>query len=250
MSMRSLLLPLIAIACGVTTSDASEIFQVGDQRITADFIEPYSAEFEFFTTASDGSKIIEGRWKDNVDFVEKDGLRILRRHVTRYSTAGASDLDRVMLADPTTMRPISTHQTFGSNLTSVYHVDFHGVAITQIILALPDAPANVIQKDLEAPLFDPAFWATLANALPFEPGLKATLPIYQAGAAVASEETFHIVGAEKVAALGKEFQAWRIEATNADWTFWLRKSPPYIVRIDHPLPDGRRATSVPLKFEQ
>ena len=224
-------------------------YEVNSEDLSAEFIEPYPASFTYTVTNADGEQTVAGQWTDKVDHVDLGGIRLLRRSVERIPAGQQSDLVRIMLADPNTLSPARTDQRFGPGLLYRFHVDFTSDAANQIILGPAEGPAQISNLALEKPVFDPSFWATLAMIIPFEKGLEANLPVYRAQPASVGTETFHVIGEEDVEAMGQTFRAWKIEASSANWTFWLRKQKPYIVRIDHPLETGEMAISLPDSFE-
>ena len=217
--------------------------------IDARFIEPYSAHFEFVLLGDDGDRIPGGTWTDRVAHIEIEGRRLLRREVARFNSEGVGDLVRVMLADSETLTPVRTDQRFGPDLQSVFHVDYDGAEVTQILLQGTDQPAAVIDVSFEAAPYDLSLWATLAMALPFETGFETSLPAIAADRQSLAHTTLRVIGPETMPAMGAQWRAWKIEAVEPGWIFWVRKEKPYIVRIDHPAPGGGRALSIVTRFD-
>ncbi len=232
---------------------AAESVAVGDSRVSAIFIQPYDASFKYYSVNEKDERVLLGTWTDDVTVTGNDDKTVLRRKVIRYSLDGAADFSRTTTANADTMGPIASHQTFGDGLSGVSHVDFDGTAITQILLAQPEAPARVLQADLGQKVFEGSFWATLAMSLPFEEGLVVEFPTYTFGGETIGSETYQVHGEETLEAMGETFTARKITAPDSNWTFWVRKEAPYIVRIEHPLPSlqsGEMAVSIIEMFHQ
>lgn len=240
-------LGLSAVAAGaaaMTTAGALAQGEFFDARP----IEPYEARFDFHLLTEDGPAP-GGEWTDKVARVEAEGRSLLRREVARFNTEGARDLWRVMVADGATLAPVSTDQRFGPDLQSVLHVDYDGPEARQIYIQAADAPAAIVEARYDAAPYDLSLWATLAMALPFEAGHEIALPTPGPEQNVLAHVTLRVAGEARISAMGQEWDAWKVDAVEPQWSFWVRKEKPYIVRIEHPAPGGGRAVSVPTAFE-
>ena len=231
-------------------SVSAQSIEVGDSRVDASFIQPYEATFKFFDQSEEGEPVFAGTWTDDVTLTESEDQEVLSRRVVRFTPDGVADLERTTTATANTLAPITTHQVFGENLSGVMHVDFNETAMTQILISQPSAAARVLQVELGQNVFERSFWATLAMSLPFEEGLTVELPTYALGKNTVGSEVFEVHGIETVEAMGTTFPARRITAPGSNWTFWVRKEPPYIVQITHPSSSGGTATSVLEAFQQ
>lgn len=61
-------------------------------------------------------------------------------------------------------------------------------------------------------------------------------------------KTFHITGQEKVEVMGQVLEAWRVEDRASQWSYWVRQDAPYILKVVHPAPGGKMATSLLTSF--
>lgn len=90
----------------------------------------------------------------------------------------------------------------------------------------------------------------LAAALPFTTQARIDLDGYKAGAAPGRVSVSYFVQGEHDFDLhGEVIRAWRVHEPGSDWTYWVRKEPPYLVRVSHPSPDGKRLVSVLAGFK-
>ena len=234
-----LFLLLLSLACvGLAAAQESP-------EVSLKGLEPYSAEFEYSLGDATGASETAGSWSDRVTV--DDGQ--LSRTVTRYTNDGAVDLVRTVVADRETVAPVRIQQRFGPNLTNVYQIDFSGQTMTQVLIGDASRPARVSTDELDEPVVETGLQAVFALSLPMEAPAEYTVTTYIPGAAPkAGIKVFHVVGQETVEAMGQEWNTWRIEDRATNWTYWVRKEAPYIVKVVHPAPEGRMATSVLTAF--
>ena len=208
-------------------------------------VEPYTAEFDFYVDGEGGEPVKAGTWSDKVSV--GDGR--LSRTVTRYTTAGEVDLLRTVVVDQATVAPVRLQQRLGPGLVNVFHIEFAGQSMTQVLVGDPAGPARVATVELDRPVVETGLQAVFTLALPMQPG-EVTVDSYAAGAQpYILPKTFHITGQESVEAMGQSLETWRVEDRASQWTYWVRQDKPYIVKVVHPVPGGAMATSVVTRFE-
>ena len=237
--IRILISGLLTFACGTALGqDPSDL--------SLAFVKPYTAEFDYFVDAQGLSNEKAGSWTDSVTI--DDGL--LSRTVKRYTAEGVVDLSRAVIVDQETLAPVRIQQRFGSQLTNVYQLEFKEQTLTQILIGDAGSPAQVSSAELAEPGVEVGLQAVFVLSLPMERPQEVTVNTYVAGAEPKTvAKTFHIVGQEQVEAMGQTLDAWRIEDRATQWTYWVRQNKPYIVRVTHPLPGGKMATSLVTKFD-
>lgn len=249
-SARKAMLSLAATLMVVHPAQAQEReLEVGSSQLSALFIQTYRAKFAYSVADEDGQQQLVGHWTDEVEISGSDGERQLMRKVVRTPVDGSPDIIRTMLANGATLAPVTTDQMFGPELSYRFRLDYAPGSVSQVLVGPVTQPARLANLTLDRPKFDLSFWSTLALTLPFSEGFEARLPVHRPQPGAPDSELFQVIGKEKVEALGKSLDAWRVAIPAEKWTFWLRKEKPYVVRIEHPLGDGRMSTSVLEHFE-
>lgn len=217
-----------------------------NSSLSLGFIEAYTAEFDYSIPNENGGFIKVGSWTDQVNL--QNGLLI--RTVERFTTDLVPDLKRTVIADQSSLAPVRLHQQFGPLLGTTYRIDFNGNELTQILLGDPSQPARVSTSTLTDSVVETGLQAVFVLSLPFETSNDIEVKTYVAGAEPkVVQKTFRIVGEETVEAMGKSFNTWKVEDPATQWTYWVRKEKPYIIKVVHPLADGKIATSVVRTFK-
>lgn len=240
----ALLLVVFSIAhANPTDADVSNELRIGDERINPSFIAPYTSRFVLTRIDADGSREPNGEWTDHVDFVDRGGIRFLRREVTRSTADGVEDLRRLHLVNPTSLAPKVTDQRGTSG--SVSHLDFSGPNVIATILQNAESPIVQVPLEFEESPFDLSIWATLLMSVPFDVGASFKIPVVGAGG-VLQWETIKIEGEEMVALPnGQRISTVRVSTSERPWTAWLSKSEaPYIFKTLQRFPDGSNWESI------
>lgn len=208
-------------------------------------VQPYSAEYEYFLGGEEGVPVMAGSWTDQVSVA--DGQ--LSRRVTRYTDDGAVDLLRTVVVDRDSIAPVRIQQRFGPELSNVYHLEFSGQVLTQILVGDATRPARVSTVELDDPVVETGLQAVFVLSLPMAGPGEVTVTTYAAGAEPkVVSKTFHITGQEKVEVMGQVLEAWRVEDHASQWSYWVRQKAPYILKVVHPAPGGKMATSLLTSF--
>jgi len=233
---KSLLLSILLPFIGIAPVAAEE-----PSTLSLKAVMPYSAEFDYFLEGEQEAEEKAGSWTDLVHI--DNGL--LSRMVTRYTNDGTVDMVRAVIVDRETIAPVRIQQRFGPALTNVYQLEFNQQTLTQILIGDAASPARGSTTELSEPVVETGLQAVFALSLPMERTGEVTVTTYQAGAEPKiSAKTFHIVGQESVEVLGQALDAWRIEDRASQWTYWVRRDMPYILKVVHPAPGGKTATSI------
>ena len=209
-------------------------------------IEPYTARFDYYLAAEDGTSEHAGHWTDSLE-VSKG--QVIRR-VERFNLSNQVDLARAVVADQDTLAPVRVQQRFGPQLSNLYQIEFRGRQLTQVLIGNAETPARIASAELSQSVVETGLHAVFVLALPFGINSQSTVTTYEAGAEPKTiAKTFHVVGQETVDVMGQELKAWRIEDRESEWTYWVRREKPYIVKVSHPMPSGKMATSVVTQFD-
>jgi len=73
---------------------------------------------------------------------------------------------------------------------------------------------------------------------------------YRGGAEPAGEvQVFEVLGEEQVTVNGKKLSSWKVYQPDSHWTYWVRKEPPYILKVSHPAPGGEMLVSFLLTYQ-
>lgn len=230
----ALLFSLTAL-CGPASALAQE------STLSLDAVQPYSAEFEYFLQRDDGVLERAGSWTDRVTI--DDGL--LTRTVRRFTNEGVADLLRTVVVDKRSLAPVRLQQRFGQDLTNVYQLEFSELTLTQILIGDASQPARVSVSELGEPVVETGLQGLFALSLPLESSGEVTVRSYLPGAKPeVVTRVYHIVGQETLEVMGQGMAAWRVEDREAQWTYWVRRAAPYIVKVVHPVPGNSMATSL------
>lgn len=174
----------------------------------------------------------------------------LTRTVTRYTNTGGVELKRTVIVDQATLAPVRLQQRSGPDLTSVFHIEFNGRSMTQILVGDPTRPARISTVELASPVLETGLQGVFTLSLPMEKPGVVTVDTYAPGAEPkVVPKTFHVVGREYVEVMGQTLETWRVEDRASQWTYWVRKNKPYIVKVVHPFPDGKMATSLVTSYK-
>lgn len=229
----------------VSFAGSGSVVSQESQALSLAGVAPYTAQFDFFVDGENSVLQKAGTWTDQLSVDNGQ----LNRTVTRYTKEGEADLLRAVIVDQQTVAPVRIQQRFGPGLSTVYQVEFNGNTLTQILIGDASRPARVSSVELDVPVVETGLQAVFALSLPMEQPGEVTVTTYMPGAEPkAAPKTFHIVGQEKVEAMGESLDTWRIEDRASQWTYWVRREPPYIVKVVHPVPGGQMATSLVTSF--
>jgi hypothetical protein len=236
----------IVLLLGMMLLSGNPAFALELSELSLSYLQPYTAEFEFYIENENGELEKAGTWSDLLTI--ENGQ--LTRKVERFTLYGDTDLVRTVIVNLETLAPVRIQQRFGPDLANTYQVEFNDGSITQVLIGAPSAPARISNSELVGTFVETGLQAVFTLSLPFEDEEEVIVKSYTAGAEpTVVSKSFHIVGQEKMKVLGQDLMAWRIEDRAARWTYWVRKDKPYILKIVHPVPGGKMATSIPTSFK-
>ena len=209
-------------------------------------VKPYTAKFDYFVDGDAGELEKAGSWTDIVSVDQG----MLSRTVRRFTNEGVVDLVRTVIVDRETIEPVRIQQRFGPELANVYQLEYSDQTLTQILIGDASTPARVSSVEMSEPVMETGLQGVFVLSLPQEKSGEIQVNTYVAGAdPKATAKTFHIMGQEQVEVLGQTLEAWRIEDRASQWTYWVRRNKPYIVKVVHPVPGGKMATSLVTGFD-
>ena len=137
--------------------------------------------------------------------------------------------------DPKTLAPIAS-ETHGID-GSIFKRTFNGKHITSVTLANPKDTAKPVETDLPQPVYDfnGGLYGILLAALPLKAGLEGSIPAVADRENELTNESFRVLREEEVQAGARgTVKAWVVESAKPDkyvMTFWLTKTPPYIIHL-------------------
>ena len=220
----------LALPAGAETASV----HVGDGTIDGSFLQPYDNAWLYSVKLPDGSTHLQGIWSDHVQWTTVDGKKALLRVQGTSFVTGASN---VMLNtfDPKTMAPIVS-ETHGIDGT-IFRRTFHGAHVTAVSLAGKSDTAAPVPADLPEAVYDfnGGLYGLLLACLPLKTGLAGSLPAVADRESTFSVEPFHVLRQETVSAGSRgRRKAWVVQSVKPQkyaMTFWLAKTPPYIIRL-------------------
>lgn len=217
-----------------------------ETQVSVSHMQSYTAEFDYFAMNRDGSLRKVGTWTDSVEI---DDERVVRT-VTRTPTGGDVDLVRAVAADSSSLAPLHLTLRFGPGLAGLYHSRLQGQQMTQVLIPDNKTPARIASAQIPPGVVELNLQGLFAAALPLDFERQISVEGYRSGAEPSSEtQVFTVLGQERVAFNDKELSAWKVYQPATDWTYWVRKEPPYLLRVSHPSPDGGTFVSFLVHYE-
>jgi hypothetical protein len=204
-------------------------------EISSAHLASYTAAFNYYSVDNEGHLTLAGTWDDDLK-VSESGLV---RTVTRKPLNKSADLIRAVAAT-VEFKPLYLNQRFGPDLSGVFYTDLSDHVLHQVFIPNVVSPAIQSSTPLTDNVLEANLQGVLASALPFEEGSELDVIGYQGGRTPESKlHTFQIHTQETVEVMGKAMSAWKISDTTTQWTYWVRKEPPYLVKVSHPTEDGK-----------
>lgn len=223
-------------------ASASQRLAVGDALIDPGFMQPYSARFELQQRDADGNSRPDGYWTDEMRVVEQDGQRLLRREVAVFDAQGQRLLHRINLADAQTLAPVTTDQRGPDG--AVLHMDFADTRLRVTKIDSHTQPAAQLDLAFPQPALDLSLWAPTLASLPLTVGASYEIPVLGAGGTLAWETVTVEAEEDLTLADGGKLSVHRVRTATRPWTAWINKQhPPYLFRVEKPLPDNQISVS-------
>ncbi len=234
------ILLIFTFLCASVTGHAAE------NAISAMHFESYTAEFDYYELHEDGSLVKAGSWLDALEIGDD---RILRT-VTRKPLGTGVDLVRSVAADKHSLAPLYLNQRFGADLSGIYHTKLEDHQLTQVYIPDSRSPARIMSAPLSTGTIEVNLQGILAAALPFDFESQIEIKGYKGGLEPSvATLIFQVLGEDKVVIDDEAVSAWKVHERQSNWTYWVRKKPPYLVKVSHPAPGGKTLVSLLVSYE-
>lgn len=209
-------------------------------------MKSHKAVFDYYERGPDGSLTKRGHWTDSVELDDQH----IKRTVVRTPLSQPADLIRTVVASRNSLAPVYMQQRFGAALEGLFYAEVRDARLKQIMFA--DTGSQIREKidDLPGPIVEQNLQGMLAAALVAMPQSTVKVKGYVIGAAPGTRDlTFIMHGEEDVTVMDQNLKAWKIEDPDSAWFYWVRADAPYLVKVEHPSPQGTVLTSFVTAFE-
>jgi hypothetical protein len=231
-------LTLLILYC--TAAGASE------GQVSLSHMQAHTAEFEYFALNEDGSLTKAGSWTDSIDI---DDQRIVRT-VTRIPLGGKADLVRTVAADKHSLVPLHLTQRFAADLSGFYHTQLQGGQFAQVFTPDGKTPARITSTELPPGLVEVNLQGLFAAALPLGSESSISIESYRGGANPSAEtHVFEILGQEMIELGDEKIPVWKVHQPQTNWTYWVTKESPYLLKVEHPAPGGSTLVSLLVRYD-
>jgi hypothetical protein len=238
--LRVLLFVVAILSCAIFPGDVQQpavpkpTVHVGDGTIDGSFLKPYNNSWFYSVKMADGKTRPQGIWSDHLQFTTVNGKEALLRV---QGTTFVNGLSNTMLNTfyPKTLAPIAS-ETHGID-GSIFKRTFDGKHVTSTTMANASDAGTPVESELPQAVYDfnGGLYGLLLAALPLKAGLKGSLPAVADRENTLTAESFHVLREEQVQAGNRgAVKAWVVESVKPDkyaMTFWLTKTPPYIIHL-------------------
>jgi hypothetical protein len=222
-----------AIARPSPASAAS--INMGDGTVDGSVLKPYNNAWIYTATNAAGNVIPQGIWSDHVQFITVNGRSAMMRvQGTTFVTGKTSSTINVF--DPITLEPISSRQQ--GIRGEVRSRTFAGTHLTTSKTSA-DRETATVEVDLSAVPYDfnGGMYGLLLAAMPLKTGYRGTFHTVEEDEDKAAVDSYAVLGQEEVTAGSRgKIRAWKVISERPGqyrMTFWLTKTPPYIIRLDY-----------------
>lgn len=239
-------LTILTTSMGRPLADrSSDPVELGDGTVTGSFIRPYRTEWAMFEEDEDGNRRETGRWTDEVQIVDQDGSRVLKRSQATYDSDGTWQSSQFHTIEVASFAPIRSHYT---SRRGGSHTEYQGAEARGVMLPHPDQEPIIYSGKVDRPVFDFNLAGLFLAAFPLEEGYTASFPYFDLHPTFAeggrlmsgvdlrvSEGSFEVTGRETVSAGDKgDMEAFIVESRQGGYQlkFWLSKASPYVLRLE------------------
>lgn len=227
----------------VDDEDPVEV-ELGDGTVDGSFLQPGTTEWVMFERTADGAETMVGTWTDQLEFLKRDGRKILRRTQSTYDAGGAWKSSQVHTVEADTLAPIRDHYTARD---AAGHTEYRGNEAAGTLLTGPDAEPTAFVGAVDRPVFDFNLAGLLLVAFPLADGYAATFPYFELRPSFApgtlrvnaidvhvARASFRVTDVETVTVAGETREAFVVETGSDSFRlkFWLSKSSPYILGLE------------------
>ena len=243
-------LAVLALLIQFGTLQASEPVKVlvGDKAVDGSFMESYKNKWKLIGKAPDGSVKEMGTWSDDVQVLDMDGRKVIKRRQSWNYGKGIETY--INIVDQEKLTPILSQYVNSGGLYYRFEFGSDGKTIRYQRSPQPagDPPgpfkisSPMEQGDVVAdiPIFDfnSGMFGLLIAGFPLQAGYSAKFPVFNTSdpGHVPAWVDFQVEKQEVVpAGPGKSVKAWLVTvhspATDEVMRFDLIKEPPYIIRL-------------------
>src|SRR4030095_6235059 len=220
---------------------------VGDKTVDGSFIQPYKNKWKLVGTAPDGSVKEMGTWSDDVQVVDLDGRKVLKRRQSwNYGTGIETYIN---IVEQKTLTPILSQYVNSAGL--YYRFEYGRDGKTVRYQRSPPTPDDSGPFKVSAPMeqgeivtdtpvydFNSGMFGLLIAGFPLKAGYTVRFPVLNVvtPSKVPAWIDCRGEGKETVAAgPGKQVEAWLVvansPATKEVMRFDLTKEPPDTIRL-------------------
>jgi hypothetical protein len=218
---------------------------VGDNIVDGGIIQPYQNKWKLVGKAPDGSVKEMGTWSDDVQVVDLDGRKVIKRKQSWNYGSGIETY--INIVEHKTLTPILSQYVNSGGL--YYRFEYTDKTLRYQRSPYPkdesakvkiSGPMEQGEVAIKTPVYDfnTGMFGLLIAGFPLKTGYAARFPVLNV---IEPEKTpawidFRVEGEEKVpAGPGKTVDAWLVvansPATNEVMRFDLIKEKPYIIRL-------------------
>ena len=229
---------LLAVSPAAHASSPASVVAVGDGRIGANPLKPYTNAW-MFSFVQGGKKKDEGIWSDLLQYRTVDGRRLLERVQGMTYATGLSSVT-INRFDPATLAPVYSEQHTPDG--KVVKRTFAGTHVELHLTNAPGAAEEVSKADLSQAVFDfnGGMYGTLLAAQHLRAGYAGEIPAVGEFDNKPVMVPFRVLRRETIAAgfAGRQ-SAWVVQIDgDSPMTFWISEKPPYILRLSLPMSGG------------
>lgn len=208
--------------------------------VSLDHLNSFTAEFDFYAGDEPKPSAKVGTWSDSVTTSEGNIIRT----VERRDLKGNTDMTRTVVATTDTLAPVLVNQRFGDGLQTLFYSNFEAGKLQQFYLPNAHSKAMLSEAALPESVKETGLHGFFAAALPLGQSNQMTVETYMAGRQPkAVSMKFEVIGEEQITYRSHSFSAWKVHQPDTQWTYWVRREMPYLVKVSHPAPDGSMLTS-------
>ena len=207
------------------------VVSFGSNVLSGKFIEDYTNKWKVFYIDSTGKSTLNRIWTDYGQLITLDEKKYIHRVQDLYDAQLNLQDTWINMVEHETLRPVSFSTI--SPTGSFSYTSFAGKKVS----GSSNKTGEVVSFDetLELEVFDWNLYGMLLVGLPFDSIETAKIPIYNAQSTL-SWVTVYVLEKELIKVGEKNIETRKIK-TDQGLTFWLTKSPPYVIALELELPN-------------
>ena len=230
----SLILLLLA---QISVCNAQEALSVTPSNgiINASFIEPYVNKWNVYVKNPDGQESLIRIWTDYTQVLSVNGAEMLHRVQDLYGPDHSLQQTWINVVERVSLKPyrFSLYTTGGG----YQEIEFQPDSVSYRFRNQSGELHSEWMKT-DHSFFDWNLYGILLAGLPFEEGNFYHIPFWSQNSRMVENLTVEIGAVEKVETdSGRDVNARRV-STDRRLTFWLVKSPPYVIGLRLAMENG------------